>query len=33
MIDIVKPDNGVKIFKLWSIVLIKDGHLVDTAHL
>ena len=33
MIDVMKPDNGVRIFKLWSIVMIRDGRLVDTAHL
>ena len=33
MIDGMKPDNGVGIFKLCSIVLISDGRVVDTPHL
>ena len=33
MIDVMKPDNGLRILKLCSIVLISDGCLVDTAHL
>ena len=33
MIDVMKPDNGLRIIKLCSIALISDGCLVDTEHL